>query len=130
MEKNGYSVVLTCVIAALCLLMAGFGLSLDREREPAAQESFRVEIAEDCGVYGLTFSNALHSGGVTHADGSPLTVGGTYGWEAGSCQTAVTVAALDKEQRVIFETTVLCDLREDVCTVYLTAGGFSTAEGI
>ena len=124
MEKNGYSAVLTCVIAALCLLLAGFGLSLDREGEPAAQESFRVQIAEDCGVYALEFATALHSGGVTHADGSPLTVGGTYGWEAGHGQTAVTVTALDEVCRVIFETTVVCDLREEVYTLLLTGEGF------
>ena len=124
MEKSGYRAVLTCVIAALCLALVLFGLSLDRRMEPQPQESFRVRIADDCGVYALEFSNALHSGGVTHADGSPLTVGGTYGWEAGSGQTAVTVTALDQLCRVLFETTVVCDLREGAYTLILTDEGF------
>jgi len=119
-----------CVfILTLALLTA---LAMD-ERQPRMPEdqNLQIQVVDNHDAYMLEFaqigvSGTVSSGGVMNADGSPLTEGESYGWEAGTGPAPVTVTALDQEGKTLFEIAVSCCVA-DPCVLLLTAEGFVPA---
>lgn len=128
MDKKWYRNPVTWACGLLCAAALVLGLGLFHGAELPEEVNLRVEVAEECGVYELQFSRFLSSGGVMNADGSPLTLGQTYGWKAGDGVATVNILAVDRSKKVLCETTVTWDFSLGPCTLRLTSAGLMPAE--
>jgi len=125
--KRWYKNPLTWLCVVICLALLAAGIRMWQPGEPEEEQNLQVRIVDVDDVYELRFSTGGHSGGVCHADGSPLSRGQNYGWDVEKNADAVQITALDVVKRNIFTTTVDWYNSSEKCLILLGKNGFSAA---